>query len=269
MDSKLYFWLYNEPVLYAYLTWGSLITTRIATIVAMTPFLGGYLVPAPTKIAISLGLSLAILFMISPGSLGYPNSSLLYYLLIFKELVLGFIISFVSSEFFYIFSGTGQVFDMIKGSNFSETQIPETPFKTSATGQIYFQLLLFLFCSINGHHLFFNSLTESFRLLPVNELPSYYPSLLPLFLKIFEYSSDIIKVSFSLIFPGLLASMLTDIFFGTLNRIAPQLNAYFMAMGIKALTGTLVLLLMLSILAHQFVYHLGIHLKFLYILLAI
>ena len=42
--------------------------------------------------------------------------------------------------------------------------------------------------------------------------------------------------------PILAAVLITDVVFGILNRVAPQLNAYFMAMPVKAMGGVLVAL---------------------------
>jgi flagellar biosynthetic protein FliR len=49
------------------------------------------------------------------------------------------------------------------------------------------------------------------------------------------------------VFPGLFASFLTDVMFGMFNRIAPQLNAYFMAMGVKAMGGIFMFMIALDL----------------------
>ena len=69
-----------------------------------------------------------------------------------------------------------------------------------------------------------------------------------------------IPIAFALVFPGVFAAFLTDIVFGTMNKIAPQLNAYFMAMGVKAMAGLIFFLaamnLMIGELGQQLEYSL-------------
>jgi flagellar biosynthetic protein FliR len=51
------------------------------------------------------------------------------------------------------------------------------------------------------------------------------------------------------------ATFITDIVFGILNRVAPQLNAYFMSMPVKALGGVIIILIALYAIADRFEYY--------------
>jgi flagellar biosynthesis protein FliR len=52
-------------------------------------------------------------------------------------------------------------------------------------------------------------------------------------------TSDILLISVLLSAPVMAAVLITDVVFGILNRVAPQLNAYFMAMPVKAMGGVI------------------------------
>ena len=48
------------------------------------------------------------------------------------------------------------------------------------------------------------------------------------------------------------ATFITDVVFGILNRVAPQLNAYFMSMPVKALGGVIVIFVSLAAITANF-----------------
>ena len=57
------------------------------------------------------------------------------------------------------------------------------------------------------------------------------------------------------------ASFLVDIVFGMFNRIAPQLNAYFMAMGVKAMGGLAMFMFAMVLMVGQLAHHLVVALR--------
>ena len=71
-----------------------------------------------------------------------------------------------------------------------------------------------------------------------------------------------LAVAFGLVFPGLFAAFMVDVVFGMFNRIAPQLNAYFMAMGIKAMGGLAMFMFAMTLMAGQLAHQLEDSLKF-------
>jgi flagellar biosynthetic protein FliR len=50
-------------------------------------------------------------------------------------------------------------------------------------------------------------------------------------------TSQVMYIATILSAPAVAATFITDVVFGILNRVAPQLNAYFMAMPVKAMAG--------------------------------
>jgi flagellar biosynthetic protein FliR len=54
-------------------------------------------------------------------------------------------------------------------------------------------------------------------------------------------TANILLVAVTLAAPVIAATFITDVVFGILNRVAPQLNAYFMSMPVKALGGVVII----------------------------
>jgi flagellar biosynthesis protein FliR len=65
--------------------------------------------------------------------------------------------------------------------------------------------------------------------------------------------SDVFRIAVTLAFPIGLVCLLADVAFGLLNRVAPQINAYFMSMPAKAAGGMVIFLAAFSMIAEQFV----------------
>ncbi|MFX7567099.1 flagellar biosynthetic protein FliR, partial [Acinetobacter baumannii] len=55
--------------------------------------------------------------------------------------------------------------------------------------------------------------------------------------------------------PVIIALLLTDLFFGIVNRIAPQINGVFLSLPVKMLIGILMVLLALVLLTEQFIFY--------------
>lgn len=235
----------------------SLVMFRVLPIVFQTPFLGGKLVPAETRLGLSIGLTILVYpFAAAPTGGTLDINAGVYIVLLFKELFLGFTIGFVATELFYAMEIAGRAVDTMRGSNMAEVQVPELQLRVSPVGQFNFQLLLVVFCTLNGHGHFIESVIESFRMVPVNGWPGLTLGFLQWVDQILRFTADLFGVAFALVFPGLFASFLTDVVFGMFNRIAPQLNAYFMAMGVKSMAGLAMIMFALTLIVNQMAYKL-------------
>lgn len=219
-----------------YVLLGTLIVIRLLPITFITPFLGGKLVPNETRMGLAVGLAVlsfghAETFLSGTLSL----NPIVYVVLMFKELFIGYAIAYIATKLYYAMEIAGRMLDTMRGSNMAEVQVPELGLRASPLGDFTFHLLLVVFMAFNGHIIFIDGLLESFRLVPVDGWPTFAGGFETWIDDLLRYSSSLFAIAFALVFPGLFASFMTDIIFGMLNRVAPQLNAYFMAMGVKAL----------------------------------
>lgn len=242
---------------------GALVLMRCAPIMFQAPFLGGKLVPPNTRLGLSLGLAVLVypyaILSVQTTDLG----ALAFLVLLAKELFLGFVIGFVSSLIFHAVEFGGRALDTMRGSSMAEVQVPELKTRASPIGQFNFQLLLVVFCVLNGHGVFIEAVIKSFELVPVDQFPAMTRGFGELIEQLLRYISGLFGVAFALVFPGIFASFLVDVVFGMFNRIAPQLNAYFMALGVKSMAGVAMLLFSLSLMMGQMGFELERSLLFL------
>lgn len=234
---------------------GTLIMFRVIPVTFLTPFLGGKLVPPETRIAFAFGLAV-LSFRYAEGFMSGPLAlnPLVYLVLMFKELFLGYVLGFIATRLFYAMEMGGRMLDVMRGSNMAEVQVPELDLRASPLGEFKFQLLLIVYIGIDGHHYFIEALVDTFRVVPVDGWPTMRGGFATFVDEILRYSGTLFSVAFALVFPGLFATFMTDIVFGMLNRVSPQLNAYFMAMGVKAMAGIAMFFFALSLMLTQLVH---------------
>ena len=248
----------SEPLLL-----GAMLLIRIVPIVLQTPFLGGKLVPTETRIGLSVGLAFLVWPYAPSGMTGPLDAGpMTLIVLMGKELFIGFTLGFLAAELFYFMEVAGRALDVMRGSNMAEVQVPELQLRASPVGQFNFQLLLVVFCALNGHGYFIESVIESFRLVPVDGWPAFSGGFAEMVDLILTYTASLFKIAFALVFPALFASFLVDVVFGMFNRIAPQLNAYFMAMGVKAMGGLVMFFFCMYKMADEMARHLAHSLLF-------
>jgi flagellar biosynthesis protein FliR len=68
-------------------------------------------------------------------------------------------------------------------------------------------------------------------------------------------SAETLFIGVQLSLPIVLALLLTDIFFGIINRVAPQINVFFLAMPVKMMLGLFVFSLSVMLLKDQYGYY--------------
>lgn len=255
MDTILDF-VGHQTDLSRFVLLGTLLMMRAIPVTFLTPFLGGKLVPPETRVALALGMTV-LSFQYAESYMAGPltPNPLVYIVLMFKELFIGFVIGFLAVKIFYAMEYGGRMLDTLRGSNMAEAQVPELGFRASPMGDFLFHLLLVVYMGIDGHVFFIESVVESFRVVPVDAFPGFAGSFEEWMGQFLHYSSALFGIAFALTFPGMFASFMTDIVFGMLNRVAPQLNAYSLAMGIKALAGIAFFFFSMSLLVKQ----LGVH----------
>ena len=134
----------------------------------------------------------------------------------------------------------------------SEVMVPHSKQRATPTGNMYYQLLLVVFFVMGGHHVFLEGYFMSFASIPINETLTLGVGFGTFVEFIVRITADILVISVTLAAPVIAATFITDVVFGILNRVAPQLNAYFMSMPVKALGGVIIIFISLGAIVANF-----------------
>jgi flagellar biosynthetic protein FliR len=113
--------------------------------------------------------------------------------------------------------------------------------------------MLALFLALHLHHPFMEALFQSFVTLPINEFPHFRAGFWPFVEYMARVTSDVLLVGISLAVPVGIITLIIETSFGLINRVAPQINAYFMAMPAKVIGGTIIFFFSLNMIIEEMV----------------
>jgi flagellar biosynthetic protein FliR len=231
----------------------SLIAARMVTLVTLVPFLGSKNAPGPVKIGIALMLSILVWPLAIANLHGpIPHTLVPYLVMMLKEVFIGFTLGFVTAQIFYTVEMAGQIIDVTRGANQIQLMVPELSERSSPYGDMNYQIALILFLSSGLHAVFFEGLIQSFIAVPINQLPPFSAGSAVFYEEFMFLFAEIFKIAVTLALPVGAVCLITNLSFGLINRIAPQINAYFLAMPATAIGGMMISFFALSMTIQQF-----------------
>ncbi len=211
---------------------------RMAPIIAMVPFLGAK-VPAYVK----MGLLLTLTFIMLPHMAVTSRTELLFdgtfIVLCVKEFFIGMLLAFLAAVPFYMAESAGILIDFQRGSSALQVSDPTTQEQTSDIGVLYNYVLIVIFYEINGPFYFFNALFDSYTIVPADGwfMTNFFSFHHPFWQEIWDVVNRVFTVSIQLAAPSLLSILMTEMFLGIANRLAPQVQIVFLGMSLKSLVG--------------------------------
>lgn len=212
---------------------------RIVPTIALAPFLGAKMVGDPTKI----GFGISLTFLVLPALVTQVTEplaiDLTFMFLMIKEIIIGAIFGLIIATPFYFSQGAGALIDHQRGSQSLQVMDPSTQMQTSPTGTLYNNMMLVSFFWVGGPILFFQALFGSYAVLPIDKfLPAaFFATQTPVWLVIMRLIHDVVQIALQLSAPSLIAMLLSDLFLGIANRMAPQVQISFLMWSFKAFVG--------------------------------
>ncbi|MCP3141415.1 flagellar biosynthetic protein FliR [Pyxidicoccus xibeiensis] len=224
----------------------ALLMCRVMPVLIFSPFLGGEVVPTEVKMGVGLTLSIVLFPVISNSVTRIPTSALPYIALMAKEVFIGFTMAFIVSSVFEAARVAGTLADTMAGSNNAQLYVPQLGQQVSLFSNLKVQLAVVLFLTLDGHHLVISALAESLNTVPLDGFPRFSQGAWPFFDLVTRVFADLLRISLALAAPAMLATFLTDVALGAINRVAPQIQVFFISMAIKPLVGVLIAFLVMS-----------------------
>ncbi len=219
---------------------------RIVPTIAIAPFFGGKMIGDAVKVG--LGVSITCIFLpylvIASPNLNVTMDVSFIFLMV-KEVVIGALLGFFIAIPFYYAQGAGALIDHQRGSQSLQVMDPTTQMQTSPTGTLYNNMLLVLFFAMSGPILFFDGLFTSFALIPLDSFfpPQFFDLKHPFWITMTGMCTTVVKIALQLSAPSLLGMLLSDLFLGIANRMAPQVQISFLLWSFKAFIGIAMLFL--------------------------
>lgn len=254
-----YLWIFlNSSLLNkdptAALTLFFLFLARILPIIAQAPFFGSRTLPHPVKVTFAIclfAIFLPQLLNVTTTNLSFDLRSIL---LMVKELFIGYCIGFLISMPFVIVQNCGIIIDHQRGGAALMVNDPTIQNQSSPFGTLFNMILIYIFIMIDGPFLLIEIIGTSFDVIPPDKL---------IWSQVFDFNGPFYKLesdlfnrvmvlSIQLATPALLIMLMTDLFLGIANRLAPQVQITFLGMALKSFLGIAIVCLGWFVLIEEF-----------------
>jgi type III secretion protein SpaR/YscT/HrcT len=222
-----------------------LLFCRLAPLVVFTPLLGGQAAPRRFRVALSLILTLVLVPVYLPHC-SLPIQEGMAIPVLAKELLIGISLAVLVRILFAMLSATGALMDTARGSTMASSSDPIEHEKGTLLSVFFRFTLILIFLASGGYELLLRAFCESFATLPPGaELP---PRLLGhdvagLFASLL---AQLFVIALRIAAPIMAVMLLVDAALALLNRVAPQIQVFFLGMTIKSTLALVVLALTLA-----------------------
>jgi type III secretion protein T len=210
---------------------------RMLPIIALSPFFGARVLPHPVKVTFALSLFVIFLPQLLKVTTKPLDFNLLLVLYFMKEVFIGFAIGFVMSMPFTIVQNAGIIIDHQRGGASLMVNDPTIQNQSSPLGTLFNYVLIYIFFTIDGPFMFIDAIITSYDIVPPDEFinPHFFIKGSGFWETQINLFNKVMVVSIQLATPALLAILMTDVFLGIANRLAPQVQITFLGMPLKSL----------------------------------
>lgn len=235
----------------AFLVLVGLAFARILGFLTIVPFFGGQAVPGRVKVATAAALVLivypSIASEIPPAGTPFWFGPVGYIGLLMKESFVGFALGYVAAAAFEAIQTAGRFIDTQRGSSMAEVFAPQVQARVSELGQFKLQFAIVLFLMSGLHRLFLSALLESYVALPALKFPIVAEGNSAPAQLVIQVSAAMFSYGIQMAIAPVIALLMTDLFFGVVNRVAPQVNVFFLSMPVKMSLGIFIFMIALPL----------------------
>ena len=225
---------------------------RIGGAFAVCPALSESMIPGVARRAAVLGMAiLAVPAVMGGMPPGEPNWWL-FSLVAAKEAVIGFLIGFFAAVPFWVAENVGNLIDNQRGATMGEVYSPLSGAQVSSTGIFFTQIISTLFFVGGAVFILLGALYRSYAIWPVFTEGVRFDAATPLV--ILGSADAMLETTVIIAAPIVILMFLATVGLGLVNRIAPQLNVFFLSMPVKSALGVAMLVIYLPFILDMLMY---------------
>jgi flagellar biosynthetic protein FliR len=225
------------------LVWGFVLAGRIAPVILLVPAFGGRRLPVPARVALVAATVLAVHPAACPDIPAPAGLALAG--IVLKELCVGTVLALAATCLFEALRIGGRLVDNLRGASMAHALVPQTNERTSPVADLYLLLAVLAFFAAGGPALFLRALLAGLEHLPLHALPDAEAGREAATL-VLALTAGALRTAVAIALPAGLAVLLADVTLGFVNRVAPQVQVFFLGMPLRALLGLAVAALTLD-----------------------
>ncbi len=209
---------------------------RIAPLFLIAPLFSSRMIPARARgvaaVAIAIGFSPVV-----GKDAKFGTDAVTLGGLMLKEILVGIAFAFIIQCLFAAVSAAGSLLDTSIGFSFGQQLDPITNSQSGVISQVYSLVGVMVFVVIGGDAWVIRGLAETYDEVPLDSMPK----LGALTAGVQTAFSHFLVAALEVAAPVLLAVILTDVAFGVVSRVMPQLNVFAVGFPAKILVGFLLI----------------------------
>ncbi len=243
-----------------------LVLARILGMFIMAPLFSARSIQMMGKLAIAVWASAVLWYVVPIVPELLPTTAIGLFVALTTEVIIGFLIGFLTSIIFLGVQSAGEIMDLQMGLSVAASFDPIFGASISIIGRMCFYIALTVFLLSNGHHMLLSAIHQSFTVFPPGSpINLTSPMLVTQMMSMFTMFWTI---AIQLAGPIVLMIFLCDFAFGIVSRVAPQVNVFQLGFQVKPSLGLIGLLFTLPLLAKHVSALLGTMLEQIYKLLS-
>ena len=213
-----------------------LVLGRVGPLLVLAPLFGFRMIPSRARLVIALALAIGI----APVALGHakiPTDTFAYVELMIKEILVGFAFAYAIGAVLWALQMAGSLIDLFLGFSFGSLVDPLSGVNATVISNLYAMLGVGIFIAIGGDGFVIQGLAKTYDVIPLVDMPnlgSLVAGVDLAFVQLFRSALEVVA-------PVLIAVTITDVAFGVVSRVVPQLNVFAVGFPAKIAVGLVVL----------------------------
>ena len=225
---------------------GLLVLARMLAFAHVAPILNRKDVPFQAKLALSLFLTVLIVWIVPTesqtfhGSFASGHGVGLFLLQILMNIIVGAVLGFIPRLLIETVASAGSLANNQIGLSSANVMDPTTKTQGALLGPLFTFIGTIIFIKIGGVFHLMDALMRSFDLFPLFDINPRFPERLSVDYLIY-LSANIITTGLQMVGPVFVVTMTVDIMLGIVNRAAQQIPVFQLSFATKPAVGAFVL----------------------------
>jgi flagellar biosynthesis protein FliR len=212
-----------------------LVLARVTPLFVIAPLFSSQIIPPHVRGIIAVGISIGLAPIALHGQ-HIPTDPLTLFELVIEGMLVGLGFAFTLAVLMAGVESAGSLIDVLSGFSYGSLINPMDGQETAVINRFYSLVGTLIFLVINGDAWTLRGLDRTFQLVPLTGAPR----LSSLFDGAEQVFSTVFAAALEVAAPVLVALLITDVAFGIVSRVVPQLNIFAVGFPTKVAVALLV-----------------------------
>ena len=217
-----------------------LVFARIAGIILMNPIISKANIPSMVRVAIVLCTSVLIAPVIEVP-VEFEAGTFDFLLNFCKEIVVGFLLSYVFNVFYYMLITAGDILDTNFGLAMAKVFNPATNIQSAFSSNLLSTFFILYFFATNSHITLMSVAVSSFDILPIGFEGFSLDSAAGFAIDLF---GNIFSIALKLAIPFIATEFILEVSMGILMKLIPQIHIFVIQFQLKIMLAIVLLFIL-------------------------